>query len=234
MNRKFGAELFGTAVLVYVACGVAVLTLGSWHSEFGTGAGIVATSLAFGLVLTGLAYAIGPVSGAHVNPAVTMGVLVAKRMSLRDALGYWIAQFAGGVIGAAGLWLTFKQSPLWRRDSIGLGADGFGAHSMIQISAAGAFLVEVLLTALFVYVILVVTGKQGPSAVGGLVIGLTLTVVHLFGISVTGTSVNPARSFGPALFVGGSALSQVWLFILAPLVGGVLAAVVHKVINDGE
>ena len=110
----------------------------------------------------------------------------------------------------------------------------FVARSMIRIFAMGAFLAEVLLTALFVYAILVVTGKQGPTAVGGLVIGLTLTVVHLFGISVTGTSVNPARSFGPALIVGGSALSQVWLFILAPLVGGVLAAVVHKAINDGE
>jgi aquaporin Z len=234
MYRKYAAELFGTAVLVYIACGVAVLTLGSWHSSFGTGSGIIATSLAFGLVLAGLAYAIGPVSGAHVNPAVTMGVLVAKRMTLQDAIGYWIAQFIGGIVGAAGLWLTFKQAPGWKRNTVGLGADGFGSSSMIHISAAGAFLAEVLLTALFVYVILVVTGKQGPTAVGGLIIGLTLTLVHLFGIAVTGTSVNPARSFGPALIVGGTALSQVWLFIAAPLVGGILAAVLHKGLNEGE
>ena len=233
MFKKFTAELLGTAILVYIACGTAVLTLGSWHSGFGTGAGIIATSLSFGLVLAGLAYAIGPVSGAHVNPAVTLGVLVAKRMTLQDALGYWVAQFVGGIAGAAGLWATLNQSSLWDK-SIGLGADGFGKQSMINISATGAFIAEVVLTAVFVYVILVVTGKQGPTAVGGLIIGLTLTLVHLFGIAVTGTSVNPARSFGPALMLGGTALSQVWLFLVAPLVGGVIAALLYGFLNERD
>jgi aquaporin Z len=228
--KKLIAEFFGTATLVYMACGVAVLTLGSWHAHFGTNGGILTTSLAFGLVLAGLAYAIGPVSGCHVNPAVSLGMTVAGRMSVGDMLQYWVAQFAGGIAGAGGLWLTFARTKMWSK-AIGLGADGFGAHSMIHISATGAFIAEVLLTALFVYVILGVTSSAATSAVAGLVIGLTLTLVHLFGIAVTGTSVNPARSFGPALLLGGDALSQVWLFLVAPLVGGALAALLHRGLN---
>ena len=225
--KKLTAELFGTAVLVYVACGVATMTLGTWisasHVGYGVNAGILATALAFGLVLAALAYAIGPISGCHVNPAVTLGMVVARRMEIQEAVGYWIAQFIGGIVGAAGLWLTFKGSTYWKRTVTGLGTNGWGKHSMINISMGGAFLVEVLLTAIFVFVILSVTTKNAPAAVSGLIIGLTLLLVHLFGIQVTGTSVNPARSFGPALMVGGDALKQVWLFIAAPLVGGVLA-----------
>ncbi|MGH9021353.1 MAG: aquaporin [Acidimicrobiales bacterium] len=227
MTRKLGAELFGTATLVFVGCGVAVLTLGSWHSGFGTGAGIVATALAFGLVLAGLAYAIGPVSGCHVNPAVTFGVALSRRMSWSDAAGYWAAQFVGGVVGAGLLDLVLRSSPMWSK-AIGLGADGYGSASMIHVSAGGAFLVEAILTAIFVFVILSVTGRSAPIGVAGLIIGLTLAFVHLFGIAVTGTSVNPARSLGPALFLGGTALHQVWLFILAPLVGGAAAALLHR------
>ncbi len=230
MLRKIAAEFIGTAILVFIACGVAVLTLGSWHSGFGVGAGIIATSLAFGLVLAGLAYGLGPISGCHVNPAVTLGALLAGRIGINDALGYWVAQFAGGIAGAGLLDAIFRSSPDWTT-SIGLGADGFGSASMIHISATGAFLTEVILTAIFVFVILVVTGKNGPTAVPGLIIGLTLTVVHLFGIAVTGTSVNPARSFGPALLLGGIALHQAWLFIIAPLVGGAVAAMTHRLLK---
>jgi aquaporin Z len=176
----------------------------------------------------GLIYAIGSISGCHVNPAVTVGALVAKRISFSEAIGYIVAQFIGGIVGAALLWFTFKQSPDYVRSSTGLGADGFGAHSMIHISAAGAFLAEVIMTAIFVLVILAATGKASAGLATGLVIGLTLTLVHLFGISVDGTSVNPARSFGPALFAGGDALKQVWVFLVAPLVGGVVAALIHN------
>jgi len=231
--KKLTAEFFGTATLVYMACGVAVLTLGSWHSHYGQNAGILATALAFGLVLAGLAYAIGPVSGCHVNPAVSLGMVVAGRMTITDMLGYWVAQFAGAIAGAGALWLTLARSVNWHK-SIGLGADGYGANSMIHVSATGAFIAEVLLTAIFVFVILGVTTKNAPAAVSGLIIGLTLTLVHLFGIAVTGTSVNPARSFGPALLLGGTALSQVWVFLLAPLVGGALAALVHRFLRDGD
>ena len=232
MNRKLSAELFGTATLVYVACGVATITLGSWSQHF-TG-GLIATAIAFGLVLAALIYAIGGVSGCHINPAVTMGMVVAKRTSLKDASGYWIAQFIGGIVGALGLRATLHESQGWKRTVDGLGQNGFGTHSAIHISALGAFIVETVLTALFVYVILTVTSKVVNGAVAGLVIGLTLTLVHLFAIPVTGTSVNPARSFGPALMVGGDALSQVWLFIVAPLLGGALAAIAQRFINADE
>jgi aquaporin Z len=181
-------------------------------------------------VLLALAYALGPVTGCHVNPAVTLGVLLSGRMKLAEAGGYWIGQFGGGIAGALVLWGVFGSSPLYSRSQTGLGADGWGAASMIHIGAGGAFLTEVILTAVFVFVILVVTGKSGNAATAGLIIGLTLTVVHLIGIPITGTSVNPARSLGPALILGGSPLSQVWLFIVAPLAGAAVAAAVHYLI----
>jgi len=187
----------------------------------------VATALAFGLTLLALAYVLGPVSGCHVNPAVTMGALLARRLPVVDAIGYWIAQFVGGMLGALVLWATFSSSPLYNRTKTGLGTDGWGAASHIHIGAGGAFLAEVVLTALFVFVILGVTSKTANAATAGMVIGLTLTVVHLIGIAITGTSVNPARSLGPPPNVGGVALHQVWLFIAAPLVGGAVAAAVH-------
>lgn len=236
MNRKLSAELFGTATLVYVACGVATVTLGQWGAHglarwWGYNGGVLATALAFGLVLAGLIYAIGSVSGCHINPAVTMGMVVSKRMPLSEAVQYWVAQFVGGIVGAAALRFTLHYTNYWNRVRDGLGQNGFGTHSTIHMKTMGAFIVETILTALFVYVILTVTAKQAHAAVAGLVIGLTLTLVHLFGIPVTGTSVNPARSFGPALMVGGDAIGQVWLFIVAPLVGGALAAVAYRFLN---
>ena len=187
-------------------------------------AGVVATALAFGLTLLALVYLIGPISGCHVNPAVTIGALLARRLPLTEAVGYWIAQFAGGIVGALVLWGTFTTSPLYSRTVTGLGTDGWGASSKIHIGAGGAFVFEMVMTAIFVFVILRVTSATGNAATAAIAIGLTLTVVHLLGIPITGTSVNPARSLGPALVVGGTALAQVWLFIVAPLVGGVLAA----------
>jgi aquaporin Z len=229
MARKLAAELLGTALLVYFAVGVATLSFGSGFQTAGSSfaAGVVATALAFGLVLLALAYVLGPISGCHVNPAVTMGALLARRLPVAEAVGYWIAQFVGGILGALVLWATFSSSPLYDRKTTGLGTDGWGAASHIHIGAGGAFLAEVVLTAMFVFVILGVTSKTANAATAGVVIGLTLTVVHLIGIPITGTSVNPARSLGPALIVGGLALHQVWLFIVAPLVGGAVAAGLH-------
>jgi aquaporin Z len=229
MGKKVGAELLGTALLVYFAVGVATLSFGFGATGTSFAAGVVATALAFGLTLMALAYSLGPISGCHVNPAVTMGVWLSGGLSLNEAVSYWIAQFAGGIIGALALWGTFATSPLYSRSQIGLGTDGWGSASHLDISLGGAFIAEVVLTALFVFVILAVTHKSaiGNASTAGLVIGLTLTVVHLIGIPITGTSVNPARALGPALVIGGTALKQVWLFILAPLVGGALAAFVH-------
>jgi aquaporin Z len=225
--RKLAAEFLGTLLLVFFAVGVATLMFGFKFDGGSVAAGVVATALAFGLTLLGLAYVLGPISGCHVNPAVTLGALVARRIEPVEAVGYWIVQFAGGIVGSLLLWALFSASPLYSRTRTGLGTDGYGKASLIHISAGGAFLAEVVLTALFVFVILGVTDKMANAATAGMVIGLTLTVVHLIGIPITGTSVNPARSLGPALVVGGTALSQVWLFIVAPLVGGAIAAVAH-------
>jgi aquaporin Z len=231
MTRKFIAETLGTALLVVFGVGVATLSFGFRFYGVSPSAGVVATALAFGLILLALAHALGPVSGCHVNPAVTLGVLLSRRMTVTEAVTYWCAQFIGGILGALLLWGIFATVPDYSRSEVGLGTNGWGDASQLHIGMGGAFLAEVVLTAVFVFVILAVTGKTGNETTAGLVIGLTLTVVHLVGIPLTGTSVNPARSLGPALIVGGTALSQVWLFIVAPLVGAVLAAAINYVVN---
>lgn len=221
--RKLAAEALGTALLVIFAVGVATLTFGFKLTGSSTSAGVVTTALAFGLVLVALAYALGPVSGCHVNPAVTMGFLASGRMSVPEAVGYWAAQLVGGIAGAAVLWGIFEGSPTYSTSRIGLGTDGYGAQSMIHLNLGAAFAAEVVLTFLFVFVVLHATRNTQSVALAGVAIGLALAAVHLVGIPLTGTSVNPARSLGPALIVRGVALSQVWLFLLAPAVGGVLA-----------
>ncbi len=232
--RSLLAEGLGTALLVFFAVGTATLTFGFKVTGSSTSAGVVATALAFGLILLVLVYAIGPVSGCHINPAVTIGFLTARRITLTDAVGYWAAQVAGGIVGAAGLYGTFHLSSGWHK-SVGLGADGFGKSSMIGAASGAAIIAEVVLTAVFVFVILAVTRRASNATVAGLVIGLALTLVHIVGIPIDGTSVNPARSIGPALFTGGSALTQLWVFIVAPLAGGALAAVVYQALYpEGE
>lgn len=224
MVRKLVAEALGTAILVFFGVGVATLMFGFHFDGGSVAAGVVATALAFGLVLLALAYAIGPLTGCHVNPAVTLGALLTGRIPLREAGGYWAAQFAGGILGALLLWGMFNTSPLYRTSRTGLGATGWGTASDIRIGMGGAFLAEVILTAVFVFVVLAVTSEIGNTTHAGAAIGLALTVAHLVGIAITGTSVNPARSLGPALIIGGTALNQVWLFIVAPLLGGAVAA----------
>lgn len=222
--RKFAAELLGTACLVFFAVGTATLCFGFGTTASVPAAGVVATAFAFGLVLLVLAYSLGPISGCHVNPAVTFGFLLAGRIPLAEAIGYWIAQVVGGIVGALVLWGMLSGATGYSTSRVGLGADGFGSNSMVGLNAGGAFLAEVVLTFLFVFVVLAVTRRAAWPQLGGIAIGLALTTVHLIGIPLTGTSVNPARSIGPALFVGGTALSQLWLFLVAPMIGGALAA----------
>jgi aquaporin Z len=227
MVRRMAAELLGTGLLVFFGVGVATLSFGFGVTGSSFAAGVVATALVFGLVLLTLAYVLGPISGCHINPSVTIGAWLSGRIPLAEAAGYWVAQFVGGILGALLLWGTFSNSPLYSRSKTGLGTNGWGAASHIHINAGGAFLTEVILTALFVFAVLGATSATANAATAGIVIGFSLTVVHLIGIPITGTSVNPARSLGPALVVGGTALSQVWLFIVAPLA---VAAGLHRVL----
>ncbi len=235
MHRKLVAEAVGTALLVIIAVGVATLSFGFKLTGSSTSAGVVSTALAFGFVLLALAYTLGPVSGAHVNPAVTLGFVVSGRMTPSEAIGYWVAQFLGGIVGALVLWGIVSGAPGYSRSGVGLGADGWGHKvSMIGIGAGGAFATEVVLTFVFVLVVLVATSRVGSPGFAGLAIGVGLCVVHLIGIPLTGTSVNPARSLGPALIVGHKALAQVWLFIVAPLLGGALAALFYRYLVPAE
>lgn len=215
--KKYLAEFIGTFVLVLFACGTAA-ALGCSTTDPNTA--YIMTALAFGLVIVGMAYSVGNVSGCHINPAVSIAMLVDGRLSVKDFIGYIVAQFAGAIAGAGLLGAL-------------LGTDcGYGANGLYEGNIWLSLIVEVILTFVFVFVILGVTSKPEYSNVAGLVIGLTLTLVHIFGIHFTGTSVNPARSFGPALFAGGDALANVWVFIAAPLVGGVLAALVFKLFKS--
>ncbi|MFJ4858034.1 MULTISPECIES: MIP family channel protein [unclassified Streptomyces] len=219
-TRMAASEFLGTLLLVFFAVGSAVLGV----QYIGT----VGIALAFGFVLLALAYALGPISGCHLNPAVTLGMLAARRIDVRTAVTYWIAQFLGGIAGAALLFLLAKQVP-GLKTSGKFGSNGYGDRSDVHINMGGAFLAEVVLTFLLVFVVLAVTHKLAVVGFDGLPIGLSLAVIHLVGIPLTGTSVNPARSLGPAIFAGGAALSQLWLFLVAPLVGGVIAALAHRV-----
>jgi aquaporin Z len=225
--RKLSAEALGTALLVFLAVGVAALTFGGINGTTNVG-GVLTTALAFGLTLLALAYSLGPISGAHVNPAVTMGFLASGRMELSEAIGYWVAQFVGGIVGALALWGILSGTDGYSRSQNGLGADGYSDQSGLGLSVGGAFATEVILTFVFVFVVLAATSRLGSPGFAGLAIGLALTVVHLIGIPLTGTSVNPARSLGPALVVGSDALKQVWLFIIAPLIGGGVAAAAYR------
>ena len=216
--KKYIAELIGTAVLVFMGCGSAVF-LGA--DVMG---GHLAVALCFGLAIVAMAYVIGGVSGCHINPAVSLGTLLDKRISVADFCGYVIFQVIGAVIGAALLKVASSLASVDMTGNLGSNLAG-GAGGV-----GGALLVEVILTFIFVLTILGVTADENKGAVAGIVIGLTLVFVHIVGIPLTGTSVNPARSIGPALFAGGAALKEVWIFIVAPFIGAALAAVVYKLL----
>jgi aquaporin Z len=215
MLQKFAAEFVGTLVLVLFGCGAAVLG-GFDH------VGQLGIALAFGFAIVAMAYGIGPVSGCHVNPAVSLAAFTAGRMSAKDMGLYWLAQFTGAIAGAVILGLIAKTG------FTDLGANGFGAGSPGGYGLQAALIFEVVATAIFVVVVLGVTGVRGDAPFAGLAIGLTLAVIHIVGIQVTGVSVNPARSFGPAVLVGGLALSQLWLFIVAPLIGAVVGGLLFR------
>lgn len=215
MARRFAAELFGTLVLVFFGCGAAVLGGFDIIGQLGI-------ALAFGLAIVAMAYGIGPISGCHVNPAVSLAVFIAGRMSAREMGLYWAAQFIGALAGAV------LVGCIAQTGFANLGQNGFGAASPGGYGLAAGAVFEVAATAIFVVVILGVTGARGEGAFAGLAIGLTLAVIHIVGIQVTGVSVNPARSFGPAVLAGGQALAQLWLFIIAPLAGAVLGALLVR------
>jgi aquaporin Z len=226
-NRRVGAEALGTFVLVFGGVGSAVIA--------GDQIGNLGVAFAFGLSLLAMAYAIGPVSGCHINPAVTLGLLVRGKIDSNEAVRYWVAQVLGA-IAAAGLLLAIVSARKAGYDAgtEGLGANGFGDHSPGGYPWGATFAVEVLLTSFLVFTVLAATDRLANVAFAGIPIGLVLVLIHLVGIPVDNTSVNPARSIGPAIFVGDWALEQLWLFIVAPLVGGLLGAAVHAGVFEGE
>jgi aquaporin Z len=224
--KKYLAELIGTFSLVLIGCGSAVI---AGSSQVGpSGIGLLGISIAFGFAVVAMAYAIGGISGCHINPAVTVGVLVAGRMTSKDAVGYIISQLIGATLGAAVLYLLASGKSGWVMPEWGLGANGWGEGYLAGFNTTSAFVAEAVFTCLFLFVILAVTSKYGNSTMAGLAIGVTLMLIHLVVIPITGTSVNPARSFGPAIFSGGKALAQLWLFFVAPVPGAILAALIWK------
>lgn len=219
--KKYLAELIGTFTLVTFGCGTAYVT--GCDAATCDGAYVI-TALAFGLVIVAMAYSIGNISGCHINPAVSTAMLILKKISVKDFAGYVVAQLIGAALGCGVLAALFGMDC------------GFGANVVqtgaFEFTVVTALVAEVILTFVFVLAIIGVTSKVENSAIAGLVIGLTLTLVHIFGIAITGTSVNPARSLMPALFAGGDALEQVWIFIVAPLAGAALAAVCYKFLSS--
>ncbi len=218
---KYLAEFIGTFILVFFGCGSAAITGG-----IGGVLGILGIAFSFGLAIVAAAYAIGHISGCHVNPAVSLAMLIDGQLSFIDFIGYVVAQLLGSFAASSALFFTIKASGNLDIFKTGLGTNGFGALSHVGLSLDGAFVIEMILTFVFVLAIFGVTSNEKTSAHAGLIIGLTLTFVHIIGIPLTGTSVNPARSVGPALIFGGEALSQVWVFVLAPLAGAAIAALV--------
>jgi aquaporin Z len=224
--KKYAAESIGTFSLVLFGCGSAVIA--GISATGPSGVGLLGIAIAFGFAVVAMAYAIGGISGCHINPAVTIGVLTAGKMKLKDAIGYIIAQCLGAILGSAVLYLIASGRPGFTMPVWGLGANGWGDGYLGNYSTLSAFVIEAVMTFLFIFVILATTSKFGNSAMAGLAIGVTLMLIHLVAIPVTGTSVNPARSLGPALFSGGKALAQLWLFFAAPILGAVMAALVWK------
>lgn len=224
--KKLLAELIGTFSLVLFGCGAAVV---SGISTTGpSGIGLLGISFAFGLAVVAMAYAIGGITGCHINPAITISMLIAGKIKTGEAVNYIIGQFIGATLAAGVLYVIQKGSPGFEMGEWALGANGWGEGYLGAYNMTSAFITEAVLTFLFLFVIFSTTSKWGNGTMAGLAIGLTLVLIHLVAIPITGTSVNPARSFGPAIFAQGKALTQLWLFIVAPIAGGVVAALVWK------
>jgi len=231
LSTKFVAELIGTFGLVLFGCGAAAVAGANTIAGL-SGLGLLGISLAFGISVVVFAYAIGGISGCHINPAVTVGVLVAGKISAKDAVVYIIAQMIGALLGAVVLkTILGGQLAGFTPGEWAFGSNGWGKGYQNEYGTGAAFLTEAVLTFLFLFVILATTSKVGNGTMAGLAIGFTLVLIHLVAIPITGTSVNPARSFGPALLAGGQALSQLWLFVVAPIVGAVVAAVVWRALE---
>jgi len=225
LDKRLPAEFIGTFWLAFAGCGSAVLA-----AAFpGVGIGLTGVSLAFGLSVVTMAYAIGPISGCHLNPAVTLGLAAGGRFPWKDVLPYWIAQVLGAVAAAAVLYFIASGKP----DFVlgGFASNGYGEHSPGHYSLAAGAVCEVVMTFFFLFVILGATGRKAPAGFAPLAIGLCLTLIHLVSIPVTNTSVNPARSTGVALFVGSWALGQLWLFWLAPLAGALFAGWIYPILE---
>jgi aquaporin Z len=220
---KYAAELFGTFVLVFAGLTTAVVAGGK--------VGNVGVAMAFGLSLLAMAFAVGPISGCHINPAVTLGMLVSRRMGIKEAAGYWVAQCIGAIIASAVVLFIASGAPGGSIASLAGAANGFGDHSPGSYSMAAAFVAEMFLTSLLVFTVLGATDDRAPAGFAAIPIGLILTVIILAGIPVTNGSFNPARSIGPAVLVGGWAIQQLWLFIVAPMLGGVIAAFLYMTIR---
>lgn len=224
--RKYMAELMGTAALVFIGCGSAVIA--------GDQIGFLGISLAFGLILLVMVYTIGNISGCHINPAVTIAMHIARKIEKRDAIYYIIMQCVGAILGAGLLLLIAEGSPDYSLSDNGLGQNGYDSESPMDYEVHACFIAEVVLTALFLIVIFASTDESAPKGFAGISIGLSLVLIHLVGIPITGTSVNPARSLGPAIFAGETALLQVWLFFAAPIAGAVIATFIWKYMFEEE
>ena len=222
MSKRMGAELIGTFWLVLGGCGSAVLA-----ASFPIGIGLVGVSMAFGLTVLTMAFAIGHISGCHLNPAVSLGLVVGGRFPLKDLVPYVIAQVVGAILAAGVIYLIASGKAGFELSN-GLASNGYGEHSPGQYSLGAGFVSEVVMTAMFILIIMGATDSRAPAGFAPIAIGLTLTLIHLVSIPVTNTSVNPARSTGPALFVGGWALHQLWLFWVAPLIGAVIGGALYR------
>jgi aquaporin Z len=231
LSREAVAEFLGTLWLVLGGVGSAVLAA-NFMPETNLGIGLVGVSLAFGLTVVTGAYALGHISGGHFNPAVTLGILAAKRIEIRQAVIYVVAQLFGAVVATAIIVVIANGVDGFSVDDSGLGANGFADHSPGLYNWGAALVAELVLTFFFLLIILGVTGREALTPFAPLAIGLSLTLIHLISIPVTNTSVNPARSTGPAIFVGGWALEQLWLFWVAPMLGAVLAGLVHSYVIE--
>lgn len=236
LKNKLIAEFFGTFWLVFGGCGSAVLAamfLTTGDNPVQLGIGFVGVSLAFGLTVMTMAYAIGHISGCHLNPAVTVGLVVAGRHPKSEMIPYFVAQVIGGIAGAAALYLIASGKEGFTTAG-GFASNGFGEHSPGGYSMVAALVAEIVLTFFFLLIILGATDKRAPAGFAPIAIGLGLTLIHLIGIPVTNLSVNPARSTGPAIFVGGWAIAQLWLFWVAPIIGAALAGIVYPLISGGK